>query len=122
GQVIPGMEKGLEGKKVGEHVSLTIGPEEGYGHINPQLLGEVPKTMFEGGVPEVGMQFQAQMGEQVQIITVKEIKGDSVVIDGNHALAGQTLHFSIGIAAVRPATDEEKAHGHAHGPDGTDTH
>ena len=73
--------------------------------------------MFEG-IEDLtpGMQFQINRPEGTQVITVAEIDGENVTIDGNHPLAGETLHFHIEVAEVREATQEELDHGHIHGP------
>ena len=115
GNIIPGLEKALEGKDVGEHVDVSIAPEEAYGERNDALVQAVPRSAFEG-VDEIqpGMQFQAQTPAGMQILTVVKVEGDEVVVDGNHPLAGETLHFSVDIADVREATEEEKSHGHVH--------
>lgn len=115
GNIIPGLEKALAGKDSGEHVDVSIAPEEAYGARNESLIQSVPKAAFEGvDRIEPGMQFQAQTPSGMQVLTVVEVKDDEVVVDGNHPLAGQTLHFSVDIAEVRDATEEELSHGHAH--------
>ncbi|HHJ38783.1 MAG: peptidylprolyl isomerase [Methylothermaceae bacteria B42] len=115
GNIIPGLEKALAGKDSGEHVDVSIAPEEAYGARNESLIQSVPKAAFEGvDKIEPGMQFQAQTPSGMQVLTVVEVKDDEVVVDGNHPLAGQTLHFSVDIAEVRDATEEELSHGHAH--------
>jgi FKBP-type peptidyl-prolyl cis-trans isomerase SlyD len=115
GALIPGLEKALEGKEPGESFSITISPEEGYGYKDEGLIQEVPKDLFDdsNGL-EVGMQFQAQTEQGMYILTIVEIKDNTVVVDGNHPLAGQNLNFDISILDVRNATAEELAHGHAH--------
>ncbi len=115
GNIIPGLEKALAGKDSGEHVDVSVAPEEAYGSRNESLIQAVPKEAFEGvDKIEPGMQFQAQTPSGMQVLTVVEVKDDEVVVDGNHPLAGQTLHFSVDIAEVREATEEELSHGHAH--------
>ncbi len=115
GNLIPGLEKALEGREAGESFSVRIPPEEAYGEIDEALIQEVPRDLFdESEGLEVGMQFQAQTEQGNYILTVKEIKENTVVIDGNHPLAGQNLNFEINIIAVREATLEELAHGYAH--------
>ncbi len=79
----------------------------------------MPMEAFEGvGEMEVGMQFRARTAEGTQILTVVEVDGDNVTVDGNHPLAGLTLNFDVAVRDVRDATDEELSHGHAHGPEG----
>jgi FKBP-type peptidyl-prolyl cis-trans isomerase SlyD len=115
GNLIIGLEKALEGKDVGDSFSVTIPPEEGYGFVDEGLIQEVPRNLFDDSQGlEVGMQFQAQTEEGTYILTIKEIKGNTVVVDGNHPLAGQNLNFDIRVVDVREATLEELAHGYAH--------
>lgn len=115
GNLIPGLEKALEGREAGQSFSVKIPPEEAYGQKDEALIQEVPRNLFdETEGLEVGMQFQAQTEQGSYILTVKEIKENTVVIDGNHPLAGQNLNFEINIISVREATLEELAHGHAY--------
>lgn len=114
--IVPGLEKALAGKSAGDRIKVEVQPEEGYGRANPELVQQVPRSAFEDA-PEIkpGMRFQAQGGEgQTQFITVTEISGDQITIDGNHPLAGQVLHFDVTIEDVREASEDELAHGHAH--------
>lgn len=114
--IVPGLEKEMDGKSSGDKLKVEVQPEEGYGEVNPQMIQKVPHSAFEG-VPEIkpGMQFQAQgPGGETQHITVKEVTGDEVIVDGNHPLAGQVLHFDVTIEDVREASEEELSHGHAH--------
>jgi FKBP-type peptidyl-prolyl cis-trans isomerase SlyD len=114
--IVPGLEKELEGKKAGDALKVEVQPEEGYGQVNPQLVQKVPHSAFEGA-PEIkaGMQFQAEGPDgQAQLITVKEVSDDEVTVDGNHPLAGQVLNFDVTIEDVREASAEELEHGHAH--------
>jgi len=115
GNLIPGMEEGLEGKTTGDKAQIDVSPEKGYGVRNPQLVQEVPKQAFGGQQVEVGMQFQTNHGE---LITVTNVGPDTVTVDGNHPLADQNLHFDVEVMDVRDATSEELAHGHVHGPGG----
>lgn len=119
-QIVPGLENALEGLKVGDKKKVTVPPGEGYGEKNPELTLTVNKAQFPKGAElEVGMQFEASgAGGEGLVFTVADIQGDKVMIDGNHPLAGQTLHFDVEVLGVRDATEEEKHHGHAHGPDG----
>jgi len=114
--IVPGLEKEMDGKSSGDKLKVEVQPEEGYGEVNPQMIQKVPHSAFEG-VPEIkpGMQFQAQgPGGETQHITVKEVTDDEVIVDGNHPLAGQVLHFDVTIEDVREASEEELSHGHAH--------
>ena len=119
GNIIPGLEKALEGRKVGDAFVVSIAPVDGYGEKDDSLAQEVPRHMF-GGVDqiEVGMQFHAQTDHGMQVITVAAVNGDMITVDANHPLAGQTLTFDVKVVEVRAATGEELEHGHVHGAGG----
>ena len=119
GQIVPGLEKAMEGKKAGDSFKMSVSPEEGYGVHDPENISIVPADQIEGGDElEEGMQLhtEGEFGEQTVLIT--KVDGNEMTIDGNHPLAGMTLHFDITIREVRPATKEELDHGHVHGPGG----
>jgi len=116
--IIPGLENALEGKTVGDKLDVSVEPKEGYGEHEKAMVQVVQKNMFEGMEVTPGIQFQAQTNQGPQVVTVTAVDGDDITIDGNHPLAGQTLHFSVEVTEVRDASEEELAHGHAHGPDG----
>lgn len=120
GGLIPGLEKALEGKQASqEKLSVKISPEEGYGIRDERLVQSMDKEAFKGIEPlEVGMQFQAGHEGHESLITITEIEGDKITVDGNHPLAGMTLHFEVIIRDVRDATPEELDHGHVHGEGG----
>lgn len=119
GQIVPGLEKQLEGRSAGDKFTADVVPEEGYGVHHPELMQQVPRSAFQG-VEDIqpGMQFQGR-GPQGEInVTVTRVEDDKVFIDGNHPLAGKTLHFAIEVTDVRAASEEELAHGHVHGAGG----
>ena len=116
--IIPGLESALQGKTGGDELEVTIAPTEAYGEVDSARVQTVKRKMFPEGVDiQVGAQFHgaSPSGEPVEI-TVTSIDGDDIVIDGNHALAGQTLHFVVTVVEVRKASEEELSHGHIHGP------
>lgn len=117
--IIPGLEKALEGKKAGDKLSVKVAPEEGYGVRDESLIQQVPRRAFQG-VKDIkpGMSFHANSSHGPTQVTVTQVQGDMVTVDGNHALAGQTLNFEVEIAKVREATAEELMHGHVHGAGG----
>ena len=119
GFMIPGLEKEMEGKRAGDAFQVSVAPEDAYGKHNPDLVKVVDRALF-GDVEslQVGMQFQAETDEGVEVVTVTGIKGDEVTVDGNHPLADVTLNFDVEIVNVREATPEELDHGHVHGPEG----
>lgn len=122
--IVPGLERELDGLKVGDTKDVDVAPEDGYGVVNPSMIQKVPRDAFPEDAPvEPGAQFMMQgEGGQPIPIWVTEVDAESVTIDANHPLAGQTLHFSIKVEAVRLPTEDEKAHGHPHGVTGTETH
>jgi FKBP-type peptidyl-prolyl cis-trans isomerase SlyD len=118
GNLIPGMEEGLEGKVKGDKVQIKVSPEKGYGERDEKMIQKVPRSAFGGQEIKEGMQFQAGTNHGQQVVTVTEIGLDSITVDGNHPLAGVELNFSVEVLEVRDASSEELAHGHVHGPGG----
>ncbi len=117
--IIPGLEKQLEGKSAGEKLTAVVEPAEAYGEYQEQAVQEVPRENFQGvDNIEVGMQFQSQAGDQMMLVTVKEVTDDIVKVDANHPLAGKQLTFDVEIAEVRAGTEDEISHGHIHGAGG----
>jgi FKBP-type peptidyl-prolyl cis-trans isomerase SlyD len=113
--IIPGLEKQLEGKKSGDKVSAVVKPEEAYGTYDDEMVIKVPKSNFEGTDDlAIGMQFEAHDPNGVHVVTVTDIEGDVVTVDANHPLAGVTLHFDVSVTDVREANAEELAAGHIH--------
>lgn len=120
GQLVPGLENELNGKKAGESFKAAIKPEDAYGMQDDNLIAKVAKSGFTGGSNEleVGMQVQVETQEGAKIAHVAAIEGEEVTLDLNHPLAGMTLHFDVEVMDVREATAEELEHGHVHGADG----
>lgn len=119
-QIIPGLEKAMSLLNVGDTRKIEVEAKDAYGEHDPQLIVDVPKTKLPNSDKlEVGDQFQASgpNGEHL-LFRVIELNGDEVKLDGNHPLAGEKLTFDVEVTAVRDATAEEMAHGHAHGPGG----
>ena len=115
GTLVPGLESKLVGSSAGDTMSVDVEPEAGYGVRDEDLVINMPKERFsEIEDLSVGMQLEATMSDGEQIITIKEIGDDEVIVDANHPLAGMVLHFDIEIKEVREATAEELDHGHAH--------
>jgi FKBP-type peptidyl-prolyl cis-trans isomerase SlyD len=116
GAIIPGLEAALEGRVAGDAFQIAITPELAYGHRDDSLQQVVARTMLDVGEElELGMRFQAETADgRTSILTITALEGDQVTLDGNHPLAGMTLHFDVKVMAVREATEEELDHGHAH--------
>ena len=114
GNIVPGLEKALAGKKAGDSLKVEVKPEEGYGLRNDSLVQQVPRSSFHGVERiEPGMQFRANTERGPLLVTVVEAGDEHITIDGNHPLAGRTLHFDIEVASVREASEQEKQLGRA---------
>jgi FKBP-type peptidyl-prolyl cis-trans isomerase SlyD len=123
GQIVPGLERALEGLATGDARRVVVEPDDGYGPRDARGVQEVPRNAFPAEmVPQVGMELMAEgpEGESVPFV-VREVRPETVVIDLNHPLAGETLHFAVTIRDIRAATAEELEHGHVHG-EGDDHH
>lgn len=121
--IVPGLEKELTGKAVGEKLNVSVTPEEGYGPREGELL-EAPRSEFPPEAEiEVGQPVFAE-GPDGQPIPfwVIEVSDEIVKLDANHPLAGETLHFDVEIVSLREPNDDEKLHGHPHGVSGTEGH
>lgn len=117
--VIPGVERALEGKQAGDHVTANIEAAQGYGERNPELMQRIPAKRLKGaGKLQRGMRLRVNTSQGERQVTIVKVGRFTVDIDGNHPLAGLDLIFEIDVADVREATDEELQHGHAHGPGG----
>ncbi|NOT12270.1 MAG: peptidylprolyl isomerase [Methylococcaceae bacterium] len=116
GNIISGLESALSGKVVGDNFNVRIAATDAYGEFTDEMIQVIPRSMFEGiDSIEIGMQFHADVNYGTGVVTVTAIDGDNITIDGNHPLAGQALTFDVEVVAIRPATADEKAHGHIHG-------
>jgi len=115
GNLILGMEEGLEGKVKGDKFQLKIAPAKGYGEKDPSMVQQVPRSAFGDQQVQKGMKFSTNRGD---VVTVTEVGLESITVDANHPLAGVELNFEVEIIEVRAASAEELAHGHVHGPGG----
>jgi FKBP-type peptidyl-prolyl cis-trans isomerase SlyD len=108
GDLLPALERALEGKLPGERLTVRLEPEEAFGDYDEQLVRVEPRAAFPATL-EVGMQFEGIPGGEPDdtIYTVTDIAGGSVVLDGNHPLAGIGLEFRCAVRAVRAATASE---------------
>lgn len=123
GNIVPGLEEALVGKKVGDELSVVVPPEKAYGARDGKQQ-KVPRSAFSAGAElRVGMQVMSrdEQGRQFPMWIAK-LQGATVVLDSNHPLAGVTLHFSVKVDGMRDATSDELKHGHAHGRDGHGHH
>lgn len=118
--LVPGLEKELEGKSAGDKFSTVVPAAEGYGEHDENFVQVVPREMLKGiDDLKVGMHFQAQGPEgQTHSVHITNIDGEDITVDGNHPLAGKDLSFDIEVVELRDATAEELDHGHVHGEGG----
>ena len=123
--IFPKIEEAVQDKKVGETVKVKLQPEEAFGDYDEELIQIESRDQFPKEL-QVGMQFEGgpEGGDDDDFISyrVTEIADDKVVLDGNHPLAGMSLIFTCTVTAVRPASEEELAHGHVHSGDGEEGH
>ena len=116
GQIIPGLESQLYGMSSGESKEVTVPLEDAYGVLDEDALGTVPRDEFPPDMPlekGVALQLRDQDGEVFDAY-VESVGKKSVEINLNHPLAGKELHFSVKVLDLRPATEDEIAHGHVH--------
>lgn len=119
---LPKIEDALEGKAAGYETTIQVEPDDAFGEYDPNLIKIEPRNRLPEPI-EIGMQFEgtpegAESGDEALIFTVTDIAEDKVVLDGNHPLAGMALRFTLNVADVRAASDEEIAHQHVHGEHG----
>ena len=117
GHIISGLEEALYGMAVGEEKDVVVTPDLGYGEYDPEAVQTLPLDVFPPDMElEPGMAidlYDEDTDEEVEAY-VAEVDEDSVVVDFNHPLAGETLNFHVKVVGVRPATDSELDHGHVH--------
>ena len=120
--IIPGLEQALTGLKVGDARKVSVNPEDAYGDVDPEAYELVPYDAFPGDIDlEEGMELHMidnETGRQMEAY-ISELRDDGALLDLNHPLAGETLHFEVEIVGLRRATMDEIAHGHAHTSDHT---
>ena len=118
--IVPGLEKAMEGREAGENFQVTVPPEEAYGErreANKQRL-PLKKLGLQPKQLEPGMILNLQTSEGPAQVTVLKVGRFNVDVDANHPRAGHSLSFEVEIIEVRDASEEESQHGHAHGPGG----
>ncbi len=114
--IIPGLERELAGLRVGDSKTVVVEPEDGYGEYDPDNTDEISRSDLPGDFePEIGTLLSIEDGQGNEFVAeIAEISDDTILLDFNHPMAGETLRFDVTISALRPATPEELAHGHAH--------
>lgn len=121
--LIPGFERNMAGLKEGDKKAFEVNPEDGYGQLQPDLRFGMKLADFGGHPIKVGQMvgLQGPDGQRMRA-RILGIDGEQVNLDGNHPLAGEKLFFEVEIVSIRPASAEEIAHGHVHGPGGHHHH
>ena len=118
GNTLPKIEDALEGQEAGYQTTLALPPEDAFGLRDENLMQTIPRSQFPAGV-KVGGQLEGRGSDgREQVFYVSKIKGDTVLLDGNHPLAGKALRFSLKVTEVRTASEAEIAHQHVHGEHG----
>lgn len=112
GNIVPGLEKALSGKQVGDNLKADVPPEQGYGPRHDGMIQQVPRSAFPDVEVKQGMQFEARTERGQLLVTVTDMDKENVTVDGNHPLAGKTLHFAVEVADVREASEQEANNGH----------
>ena len=116
GEIIPGLERQLNGLALGENQTFTVSAKEGYGEYEEDRLIDIPREEFPESIPlELGvhLRMKDEEGNPLQA-RIHEITDDFVKLNFNHVLAGKELQFDVTIVELRPATPEELKHGHVH--------
>ncbi|MHB1271263.1 MAG: FKBP-type peptidyl-prolyl cis-trans isomerase [Rhodanobacter sp.] len=118
GQLIPGLEKALEGHQAGEALAVDVAAADGYGEREEGRIQRMSKKYFpQADRLKAGMVTVLQLKEGGQrAVTVHKVGMTAIDVDLNHPMAGKPLHFDVAIGEVRDATEEEIKHGHAHAP------
>jgi FKBP-type peptidyl-prolyl cis-trans isomerase SlyD len=119
GQIVPGLERAVEGMSAGEAKKVQVSPADGYGQRDDDKVEKVPRKNFPPDAelePGAIMTAETDDGHMMQFV-VLSVDPEMVVVDFNHPLAGRTLNFDITVREVRVATAEELSHGHVHGDD-----
>jgi FKBP-type peptidyl-prolyl cis-trans isomerase SlyD len=118
GNIIPGLEKAMDGKAAGDKFEVDVPAAEAYGEKREGLTQRIPKKHFEGQPLKPGMQVILNTNFGPRAVTIEKVGLSVVDVDLNHPMAGKDLHFSIEIVEVREASAEEIEHGHVHGEGG----
>ena len=121
-QIIPALEEQLKGMLIGQKKNVKLAAKDAYGDVESKMIMDVPKKEVAHLQIEVGSFLQLQLQDSIKVVRVAKITDDTVTLDGNHPLAGQDLEFDVELVDSRDASNEELAHGHAHGPGGHHHH
>jgi FKBP-type peptidyl-prolyl cis-trans isomerase SlyD len=121
GNIIPGLEKAMEGKSAGDHFEVTVEPAEAYGEKKPQNIQRISSKHFRNPRKlQKGQLLTLETHQGPVQVTVVKVGRFNIDVDANHPLAGEALTFDVEITEVRDASEEERSHGHVHGPGGVE--
>lgn len=118
GQIIPALEDQIKDMNSGEKKKVQLKAEDAYGLHEEKMTMKVPKEELAHIELQVGAFLQLNLGEDMKVVRVTQMDEKEVTLDGNHPLAGVDLEFDVEMVGIRPATEEEISHGHAHGAGG----
>jgi FKBP-type peptidyl-prolyl cis-trans isomerase SlyD len=116
-QIVPGLERALDGLDTGAERDVVVAPEDGYGAADPAGIFTIPRAAFPPDlVVAAGDTFMGENDDGEGLpVRVVEVRDDAILVDANHPLAGVTLYFHVSVRDVRDATLEELMHGGAGG-------
>jgi FKBP-type peptidyl-prolyl cis-trans isomerase SlyD len=116
GNIIPGLENEMMGMKIGESKDVVVQPADGYGEFDEDAFMEVAKKDFPQDMPlEVGAELSVRdNADNARTAFIDSVEGDTVMLNFNHPLAGDELHFHVKVVALREPNEEELSHGHVH--------
>jgi FKBP-type peptidyl-prolyl cis-trans isomerase SlyD len=116
GEIIPGLEKNIQGMRLAETRNVSVQPGEAYGEVDPEAVVDVPRDDFPSDLPvEPGTEIEVHDNQGNTLdARVVEVKPDAITLDFNHPLAGKQLEFYVKVVSLRDSTEEERAHGHVH--------
>lgn len=114
--IMPGLERALQGKTIGNSISVELSGDDAYGEYDEKLIFTVPRSEFPDEIDiEEGLEFEAEIQDSIRYCTIEEIDAQGMVrVNANHPLAGETLQVAAKVLAIREATEEELDHGHVH--------
>ena len=115
--IIPGLEREMDGMLIGESKNVLVVAEDGYGEVDEEAFLEAPRSEFPEDMPlKPGLEMELTGPDgNPMYARVERVEGETVVLNMNHPLAGKELNFDVKVVGLRDATDEEMEHGHAHG-------
>jgi len=114
--LVPGLEKALDGKVVGDSFKITVPAAEAFGERDEDLVQVLPRSDFPEELELMpGMQFEAEDEDGNTIVTITAVDGEEITVDSNPEFAGMDLTYEVKVVEIREATEEEIEHGHVHG-------